>query len=129
MIKFLLTGQLPSGKNQQQLAMVRGRIMKFPNKRFKEWRAAATQQLIMQAPLPFRTFTKPLEIRVNYWAGDLIKRDATGLLDALFHLFELAPTELSPVVKDDCLFHGVVWTYCGLDRANPRAEIEITEVA
>lgn len=128
MIKLKLKGQLPSGKNRIKERFINGKKVRYPDARFKAWRADATRQVLSQAPLPFRTFTLPCVLRVNYWAGDLIRRDVSGMLDALFHLFEHAPTEQAPIVADDFLLRNVGWRYMDLDRANPRVEVEIEEV-
>ena len=121
-MKIILRGQIPSGKNQQQIAFVRGRLVKFPNRRFKAWREAALLQFLPQARGIY-TLVRPCVLRVAYWPGDRIRRDVSGMLDALFHLLERGR-----LVENDCLIEHVVWRRMALDRTAPRVEMELEEV-
>jgi Holliday junction resolvase RusA-like endonuclease len=113
---FYLTGQMPSGKNQVQLALVQGRVMKFPNKRFKAWRAEALAQLDPQcaqegAYLPLQS---TIRLRCEYTPGDARVRDVSGLLDALFHLLVKAD-----ILEDDGQVHEVEWKRLEINRESP----------
>lgn len=113
---FRLTGQMPSGKNQVQLALVKGRLMKFPNKRFKAWRQECLVQLHPQcrwegAYLPLET---TIRLRCEYTPGDARVRDVSGLLDALFHVMVQAK-----ILKDDGLVHEVEWKRLEINREHP----------
>ena len=112
-----LNGQLPSGKNAMQVTR---RGLHYPKTRFKLWRKDACQQLIgqFQETIAWRT-----EMTVDYTPGDLITRDVSGLMDALFHLFGYAG-----VIKDDGLIRNVTWREHPLNRKHPQCHIELNKL-
>lgn len=114
-----LKGQIPSGKNQQQIVMVRGRVMKFPNKRFKLWRADAAGQVALQQP-GATGIAAPCRMVVKYTPGDRLRRDVSGILDAIFHLLEHVG-----VVENDYFIQDVDWESLPLDRAAPGAVLTL----
>lgn len=134
-LSFVLPGQLPSGKNQQQIRVVGHRIIKFPNARFKHWRATAwnTTQVARGSR---STFHEPLKVTVAYYPGDRLRRDVAGMMDALSHLLEWCPIHggkkvphcKMPFVRDDSLLVCWDWTTYALDRARPRAEVQLRPV-
>lgn len=119
---FTLTGPLVSGKNQIQLSYRHGRIFKYPNKRFVAWRTSAAEQLL---PLK-RTSTWPLhgrvKLTVRYTPGDAIRRDLTGMLDALFHLLEHVG-----IVENDYQIQCVEWHDAAMQRNHGKVEVQIGE--
>lgn len=123
---FLLECQMVSGKNA---VMVTRTGQRFPSKRFKDWRDVASIQLTRQLPKDVLryanlvAFPKPqrVSLAVRYWPGDLIRRDAPGMLDALCHLLER-----TQVVEDDAQIKSVQWEEQPLDRARPRVELVLT---
>lgn len=131
-LKFTLDGQMPSGKNQIQTAMVRGRLIRFPNARFKAWREGAYQRLLTDRG-DWTTLRQPALVTIKYYPGDLRTRDVPGMMDALCHLLEWCPTcgkDQRPdckrhVVEDDKLLVHWHWTTMPLDRKAPRIEVEI----
>jgi len=105
-LRLELKGQIPSGKNAIQLRPIvaksgRSFVQKYPNKRFVQWRTDALKQLALQIPTDYRTITTPVDITITYTASDLRRRDAPGMIDALWHLLEKAD-----VVADDTLLGG-----------------------
>ena len=122
-----LVGQLPSGKNQMGVNVAReagelepAKRRHHSNPRFKRWRADAERQLLTQlrdwkAVLPIRS---PMLMYVWYWPGDRVTRDRSGMLDALFHMFEMAG-----LVKNDGLIEDPLWRTMPIDRKQPRVEI------
>lgn len=125
-LKFVLTGQMPSGKNRILFTFRHGRMMKYPEPRFKAWRAKAWPEIHNQRGT-WRTLRQPARVYVSYWPGDLIRRDVPGIMDALCHLLEYHPAGLEAlkVIEDDSLLVSWNWTRMPLDRANPRIEVEI----
>lgn len=89
--------QIPSGKNQIRqgfkkptLFLPKGRVFRYPNKRFEVWRKAAAVEILEQqhgiwGMLPI---TVPIHLKVFYLPQDKLRRDLAGMLDALGHLFE-----------------------------------------
>lgn len=132
---YTLLGKTPSGKNQIRIAIVRGRVMKFPDANFKKWRSEAHRQLSEQRD-GRPTILVPCAVAVAYVPGDRIRRDVPGMMDALSHVLEWCPVHGrkktpgcgQPIIKDDSLLTCWVWQTLPLDRENPRLEIHITEV-
>lgn len=109
-ILFSLHDQIPSGKNQIQLCVRRGRIHKYPNNRFVEWREKALVEISIQkmawskemkSTLPL---TGDLSMHVKYAARDKRTRDISGMVDALFHLIVLAG-----LIEDDGQIKRLTW--------------------
>jgi Holliday junction resolvase RusA-like endonuclease len=98
-----LTGQLPSGKNQVQLLWRNGKIQRYPNKVFTNWRAKAALELLEQKR-PQVALSAPISLSCDYWPGNRIVRDVSGQLDAIFSLLVYAH-----IVKDDGLVYSVLW--------------------
>ena len=101
--EFTLIGQLPSGKNQVQLVWRNGKVHRYPNKTFTNWRSTAHVQMMEQGVPP--VMTMPVRLICAYWPGDRRVRDVSGQLDALFSLLVTAK-----VLKNDGLVYDVVWT-------------------
>ena len=119
---FLLSGKLPSGKNQIQTAYRNGRVLRYPNKRFKLWRDTSMKQLLEQHCLrqkgwPIRT---PCGLVVDYVPGDARTRDLSGMLDALFHLLEKAG-----LVANDGLIQQCKWTTFPMEKGRARAIVTV----
>lgn len=124
-LTLALTGQLCSGKNQVQLLFRHGKVQKYPNKTFTNWRAKAHVQVIEQADWGSRTIiTTPVRLTVEYWPGDARTRDVSGQLDALFHLLVFAK-----VLKDDGLIHELGgWTRHPINKKFPKVLMTIEAV-
>lgn len=112
--QLALIGQLPSGKNQVQLLFRNGKVRKYPNKTFTNWRAASLAQI---TPEFFRApnIAQPVRLTIDYWPGDKRTRDVSGQLDALFHLLVYAK-----VLKDDGLVWNVVWRRHEVNKQFPK---------
>ena len=121
MIKFTIHGQIRGGKNTMR---VNRYGQHYPEKKWAAWRdhvvADLRHWLVGQG---HRLIDFPCILRVNYWPGDLKCRDVPAMLDSLFHCFEKAG-----LIRDDSLFQNVGWRNKGLDRKNPRTEVEIEEI-
>ena len=81
-LHVVLAGQMPSGKGQIRTQILGGRLHRFPQKRFTDWRSTAWAQLDRQRGA-WEKITVPARITVRYTPGDLIRRDAPGIIDAL----------------------------------------------
>jgi len=132
--KFCLIGQLPSGKNQVGISTSGGKIRRYPNARFVKWRTFSWEQIRgkrLADGLSWHTLELPASVVVDYWPGDLIGRDVPGMMDALCHLLEWCPVHRRgcpcqlPIVRNDKLLVNWSWQNMGLDRENPRVNIEI----
>lgn len=118
-----ISGQCPSGKNA---VIVTRAGHRFPSARFVEWRQAAMNELFpqlkqLEVKLPI---TNPVDIEIEYTPKDRIRRDAPGIIDALWHLIEKVG-----VISDDTYLagHGCQLTFLntGVDKKNPGVKIVI----
>ena len=119
-LTLALTGQLPSGKNQVQLSFKNGKVHKYPNKTFTNWRSFACLQILDQRDYRLPPLLVPVHLTVEYWHGDARTRDVSGQLDALFHLLVYAK-----VLKDDGLVHEVTWRRQAINRKFPKVVLTI----
>lgn len=117
-IHISIRGKTPSGKNAVQITRT-GR--RYPNERFSKWKADAMRQIDRKWLAPVFP-DGPLTVNISYTPGDLIRRDAPGIVDALFHVLEAAQ-----VVADDAQFKNVVFKTMPLNREAPGVEIYIIE--
>lgn len=115
---ILLLGQIPSGKNQQQLLFRNGRVIKYANKRFVDWRKDAAAQIMRHGVKG--TMAKPVSLACVYTPGDRRVRDVSGMLDALFHVLVY-----SKILKDDGLIYDVTWTRLSVS-TEPKVDLEIS---
>lgn len=127
-IFFEYHGKMASGKSQMKTAFIHGRVMKFPNKIFKKWRADFQSQIFAQRfgknlTLPF---TGPVRLLAHYYPGDLIRRDLTGVLDAFYHATEIKNGGC--LVHDDSQYKDVHITEVALDRGNPRFVFQVEAI-
>lgn len=126
-LSFTLLGQITSGKNSIKTTRT-GR--RYPTKRFVVWRDEAETQLRKHLlALVFRwaiILPKPMRVKlvVQYYPGDLIRRDVPGMLDAICHVLEIAG-----IVEDDAQIKAVDWQEMDLDRERPRVLLTLSRQA
>lgn len=106
-LMIILHDQTPSGKNQQKERWSTNRTgkkirVRYANPLFAAWRRKAAYEVLVQKrtwpvetrmALPLRG---TLAMRVRYCAKDRIRRDATGIEDAIQHLLEYME-----IIEDD----------------------------
>lgn len=86
----------------------------YPSPEWAKWRNQAVHQLWVQRGRLGTLFLDPVAIVVDYYPPDKRRRDATALLDALFHVMEHAG-----IVADDSLIKHIHWTEHPVDKMNP----------
>jgi hypothetical protein len=134
-LRAVLAGQHPSGKNQIQMsAPAAGVIRRFPKASFEAWRGTGYAQLDRQRGA-WEKLKVPAVVTVRYTKGDLIRRDVPGMEDALCHLLEWCPIHglrhkkgrdcPLPFVADDALLEDWHFVQLPLDREHPRLELVI----
>lgn len=127
MTPLLLTlhGQVPSGKNQVQLLWRKGKVHKYPNKTYANWRSRSHIQIEEQQLPAVRTptITVPVRLTCVYTPGDLRTRDVSGQTDAVLHLLVYAK-----VLKDDGLVHELTWRRLPMNRTQPMVTLTIEGV-
>ncbi len=124
-LDFKLLGQCTSGKNS---VIVTRTGKRFPSQRFTLWRNDMMGQILPQiehykkmVQLPL---CGPVSVSVLYKSKDRLRRDAPGIIDALWHLLEK-----SGVITDDTHLAGfensLQYYNAGIDKLNPSVSITI----
>lgn len=93
--KIRITGQVRGGKNGMGISQSGAHYARKP---FKTWRADAVEQIRRQLPAHCAPVCAPVNVRIDYVAGDKRRRDFPAICDALWHVLEK-----SGVVADDAL--------------------------
>lgn len=127
MVNIVISGRIPSKKNQKQIVYVRGRPLIVESKRHREWYKAAMLEMDAtkkaydgvngQLPIPCSRLTFTL------FAPDARKGDLSNKFESVADLLVGAG-----VLEDDnwCVMPQVLMQYGGIDRQNPRAEVLIS---
>jgi len=113
-----IQGQVRGGKNGMGVTRT-GRHYAKPL--FRAWRDDATRQVQDQLPAGWKPVTEPLNIRLDYYAGDKRRRDMPAVLDAVWHVLERAG-----LVADDTLLWAAE-SARHLDKSQPRVEITLLQ--
>jgi len=92
-LKIVITGQIMGGKNNIIITRTGHR---FPKPSWAKWRDDAVRQVKQCIPSGFTPFNTPVNVRLDYIAGDKRRRDMPAIVDAIFHVLEKAG-----VVTDD----------------------------
>ena len=111
-LTIVLTDQVPGGKTSgvREGYTKSGRKYRYPNARFVNWRQeASTKILVQRAKWDMETKMKlPLNtnllMRISYRPMNRIKRDLTGMQDAVQHLLEY-----NEIVQDDACIKYCAW--------------------
>ncbi len=110
-LRLFLPGQPTSGKNAIKINP--RTFAHYAGDRFKIWRAAMVKAINAQLrPNPyFQPITDPVSLTVYYSAGDGIKRDISGIQDALYHVLELKDKDNKPIgiLADDSQIKALTW--------------------
>lgn len=114
-LTFVLQMKTPSGKNQVKITRT-GR--RYPDKNFINWRAKALAAIGgVAAPFP-----GPVHMIVDYVPGDRIRRDADGMISALFHLIVKAG-----IMLDDAQVKSLIWREYPVQPNRPRCSVSLRE--
>ena len=122
MLTFTLRDAIPSGKNQIGIAYQRGKMIRFPNKRFKDWRNQASKEVLAQVSLHKKPLVGPLVCVADYVPQDQRRRDLPGLADAIWHLLEY-----TGLIEDDSQIVDLHWHSYKQDIAAPCLKVTLTE--
>lgn len=117
MVKLVLTGRIPSKKNNRMKITVRGNSFMIPNKEYKAWHADASIQLMAQKARPVQT---PCTLELHFYYPDNRKTDNTNKAESVHDLLVD-----NKIIEDDSWQHAPVTIQrsMGVDKLNPRVEI------
>lgn len=113
-LKLVISGQIKGGKNNITVTRSGKR---FPNKQWAAWRDAAVREIKSQLPAQWKAIEAPVNVRLDYIAGDRRRRDFPAICDAVWHVMEKAG-----VVTDDTLLWPAESTR-SYSKNHPRCEI------
>ena len=114
-LSITIRGKIRGGKNNIIITRT-GR--RFPNPEWAKWRDAAVIAVKKQLPDSFKMICEPVNVRLDYFAGDKRRRDMPAIIDAIFHVLEKAG-----VVEDDTLL-WVSKSTRSYNKENPMARME-----
>lgn len=114
---FILSGSVPSKKNQRQVFVKNGRMINIPSKRYKAWHDDAMSQLE-----GFGSLKPPYEIIMVFWMKDKRKCDLDNKMASVLDLLQDAG-----VIEDDCWqkLNYITAKVGGVSHSAPRVKIEI----
>jgi Holliday junction resolvase RusA-like endonuclease len=115
-----LPGQIRGGKNNMVVTRT-GRH--FPRPEWAKWRDAMVTHVKRQLPVDWQPIAVPVNVRLDYAAGDKRRRDQPAIIDAIFHVLEKAG-----VVTDDTLIWITESSRC-YDKTRPGAVVKIFSAA
>jgi Holliday junction resolvase RusA-like endonuclease len=117
-MKITIKGQPITKKNSQQIIMAGKRPCIIPSKAFKKYEAMAKEQVWVTNPIDF-----PIQVTCIYWLATARRPDLTNLLAATHDVLEHCR-----VIENDSLIQSVDGSrIAGVDKLNPRVEIELLE--
>lgn len=88
-----IKGQIRGGKNN---IIITRSGRRFPNRQWAAWRDEAVAQVRKQLPEGWTAIDEPINVRLDYCAGDRRRRDFPAICDSIWHVLEKAG-----VVTDD----------------------------
>jgi len=111
---LVIQGRIPSKKNSVGIAVVKGRVLKFPNSRYRTWNKEAVDQL------QFQKYTLGNSITVKIFAPDSRKTDLTNKAESVMDTLVDAG-----FLEDDnwYIVSKLTLEFGGVDKENPRAEV------
>lgn len=129
-VRFVLHGEPASKANSRQIVIVRGKPMVIKSPKAREYVRAA----LLQIPRAARVnFSVPVRVTMRIWyASERPDLDESLILDVLQAEFA-GEGRSRRVVRDGVYLNDRLvrerHIYHGIDRANPRAEIEVEPIA
>lgn len=116
-----ILGEVPSQKNSKKVTYINGRPVVYTSASVKEWQQSAAWQL-KQAPQYQGKVTITMTIYRSTARRVDLDNMASGCLDALVK---------AEIIQDDSwkFVLALVVVFGGIDKANPRVEIELNPVS
>jgi len=82
-----ILGQIRGGKNNM---IVTKKGKHIPKREWASWRDDAVAQVLSQLPKEWEPIIHPVNVRIEYVAGDRRRRDFPAICDAIWHVLEKA---------------------------------------
>lgn len=122
-MNFTLTGHIVSKKNSKRAFMRNGRQFVLPSLAYADWEKDALRQLTIQKVRPVQS---PVSLKMNLWARDNRTSDLENKVSSIQDLLVKAG-----IIPDDDwkTLPEVSAIYMGLDKKNPRAEVELISLS
>lgn len=110
-----ILGRIPSKKNSTWNFISKGRIIRLPSQKHKEWHKDGMLQLTGQKAIP-----TPCSLTISFWFPDARKTDLSNKAESIMDLL----VDYGILPDDNCVeIPTLLLVYKGIDRTNPRAEI------
>jgi Holliday junction resolvase RusA-like endonuclease len=116
---IIITGRIPSKKNQRNCFVKFGRQYNIPSKQYTAWHKDASLQLLKQHPGLLENI---IRIELFFYAPDKRASDMSNKMESIMDFLVD-----NNVITDDnwYIINKVILTFKGVDRQNPRCEIYI----
>lgn len=112
-----VSGQVKGGKNNMTVTR---NGLHFPKKEWAKWRDEKVAEVKTQLPKGWTPLIVPVQVQLDYVAGDCRRRDQPAIIDALWHVLEKAG-----VVEDDTNL-WVCQSSREYDKEIPRTQLTLT---
>ncbi len=114
-------GRVPSKKNSRKAIYAGGRTIMIPSDQYKAWHQGAATELYGTKAIE----KYPVRVKITLFMPDAIRADLTNKAESIMDL-----------LVDCCILQDDNWNVipeldlrcAGIDRKDPRAEIEITKL-
>lgn len=112
-----LLGRIPSKKNSTWTVMIKGRSIRLPSQKFKEWHKQASAQLLGK-----KCYNEISGLTIEFYAPDKRATDLTNKAESVMDLLVD-----NGIIPDDNWFEvpEITLRFCGVDKENPRAIVTI----
>jgi Holliday junction resolvase RusA-like endonuclease len=112
---IIIQGRIPSKKNSTWTVMVRGRAIRLPSQKYKEWNNDAKQQLIGQDKIPNGS-----HLVLHFYMPDKRRADLTNKAESIMDTLVD-----SGLLEDDSyqIIPNLMLEFMGIDKENPRCEV------
>ena len=121
---IIIRGRIPSKKNAHFAKYVKGKICLFPNTKYQQWENDQIKRLMADKIRPLK-LDKPLKVVYKFRFPDSRKTDLSNKLESINDLL----VRYGLFVDDNHeILACIEATSMGIDKENPRCEIELYEI-
>ena len=116
---YVFRGEVASKKNSRVMALVNGRRLLIPSRKYREWEKVA-KQVIMASQRPER----PLEaatLSMTIYHGDMVKRDSNNATQGVQDVL----VEMGVLSDDNWMVIGTPTVQHRIDVTDPRLVVDV----